>query len=232
MTSVQQKLGRVTGLIVFTGMVALQLWQFPTDPQRWVDPVRWFLVTLLFSLFLAAYVFRKPALSEAKGLKETLLPLFCAGLPFAIIMLPDLADPLLREAGWEDLRKLLWELFWSRLGQGHTSGLVVMALGEVITVGGMLTLRSNFSIFSEARQWVSTGLYRWVRHPLYAGEILSLVGYVLFWPSFWSLTLTLAFTVFQAIRARVEEHKLIETFPDYLAYREQVGFLLPRIGPR
>lgn len=230
--SFQQRVGRITGLLLFTGMIVFQFsqlrnltWSF----DQWLAFTRWGLITLLFALFLSAYVIRKPAVDEAKGLKETLLPLFCAGLPFAIIMFPNPAYELAHRAGWFETRDLLLYLFQCRIGEYHPEGLIVMAIGEVITIGGMLTLKGSFSIFSEARERVSSGLYRWIRHPLYSGEILSLIGFAIFWPSYWSLCLTLLFIITQSIRAKVEEAKLISSFPDYAIYREEVGFLLPKL---
>lgn len=234
MGHLQQKVGRATGLVLFTGMIGFQLWNFPWNSENWLSYVRWGLITFLFALFLSAYVVRKPAVGEAKGLKETVLPLFCAGLPFAIIMLPNPIYNAVSTMEWDQLRDHLWKLFRSHWGQekslwgeGYGFGLFIMAVGELITVGGMLTLRSSFSIFSEARKRVSTGLYGWIRHPLYTGEILSLIGYAIYWPSYWSISLTIIFTFTQAWRAKVEESKLIESFPEYAEYRKKVGFLLP-----
>jgi hypothetical protein len=233
MSSPQQKIGRITGLTLFSGMIAFQLYQLKglfSHPSDSLSFIRWGLITTLFALFLSAYVIRRPAVGEARGLKETLLPLFCAGLPFAIIMVPPHLYDMVSQKGWTEARDLLWDLFRTRMGESNPMGLVVMAIGEIITIGGMLTLRGSFSIFSEARKAVFSGLYRWVRHPLYTGEIISLWGWVLYWPSLWSLALTLIFTITQSLRAKVEEAKLIENFPDYADYRKEVGFLLPKLS--
>jgi protein-S-isoprenylcysteine O-methyltransferase Ste14 len=108
-------------------------------------------------------------------------------------------------------------------------GLSLMAAGEALTLAGMLSLGRSFSIFSEVRELATSGLYRWVRHPLYLGEIVAVWGYVLAWPALWSIGCALLFTALQSWRARVEERRLLEFHPGYAAYRERAGFLLPRL---
>ena len=107
-------------------------------------------------------------------------------------------------------------------------GLWVMALGEAFTVFGMVSLKKNFSIMTEARDCVKDGAYRYVRHPLYAGEILSLMGYALFWPSWWNVLGALLFALLQVWRAKGEESKLIQVFPEYERYRKKTGLFFPK----
>ena len=42
----------------------------------------------------------------------------------------------------------------------------------ILAVWGLLYLRKSFSIIPEARRVVSGGPYRFIRHPLYAAEII------------------------------------------------------------
>jgi protein-S-isoprenylcysteine O-methyltransferase Ste14 len=110
-------------------------------------------------------------------------------------------------------------------------GLTIMAFGETITVAGMLSLGRSFSIFSEVRELATSGLYRWVRHPLYLGEMIAVWGYVIAWPAPWALGCALLFTALQSWRAKVEERRLLQFHSAYAAYRARTGFLLPRLRP-
>lgn len=220
----QEPVGRWTGFGVFAVMVARQLTFWPGGAAPSVDVARWFLITLLFVLFWSAYWRRRPALALASRPVEILLPLVCSGLPLA-------------QYPPSGAMELLVELFGagaSRLSQPWFSidprvGLTLMAAGETITVAGMLSLGRSFSIFSEVRELATSGLYRWVRHPLYLGEMIAVWGYVIAWPAPWAIACSLLFTALQSWRARVEERRLLQHHPDYAAYRARTGFLLPRL---
>ena len=220
--------GRWTGFALFTAMLGFQgsLW-FKLDGS-WVSLTRWTLVTLLFLLFWSAYLVRRPLKAGAHDWKEWALPFFCAGLPFAIMMLPSLFFvPLERycplwSATW------IWPLIKNLTPEPHSVGLWLMAVGEALTIWGMINLRGNFSIATEVRDWVQTGPYRWIRHPLYAGEILSVWGYAIFWPSLWSLSGALCFHLAQFLRARMEEQKLLSVYPDYKSVQKNCGMFWPR----
>ena len=78
---------------------------------------------------------------------------------------------------------------------------------------------------------VTTGPYRWVRHPFYSAALLFVVATSLVSAnSYLALAGGLA-GVLLAIRTRTEEAKLIERFSDeYLAYRQRTGKFLPRLA--
>ena len=111
-------------------------------------------------------------------------------------------------------------------------GLALMAAGEAFTVGGMFSLGRSFSIFSEVRELATSGLYRWVRHPLYLGEMVAVWGYVLAWSAPWAIGCALLFTALQSWRARIEERRLLAFHPSYADYRRRTGFLWPYFGRR
>ena len=205
-------------------MVGRQLTFFPGFAALGVEQARWFLITLLFVLFWSAYWRRRPALALARRPAEILLPLVCSGLPLAQY------PPAGAVAGLGALLGPDAERLWRpALDVGPQLGLVLMAFGEAIAVASMASLGRSFSIFSEARELVTSGLYRFVRHPLYLGEMIAVWGYVLAWPAPWSFACALLFTALQSWRARVEERLLLAHHPPYATYRARTGFLLPRL---
>jgi protein-S-isoprenylcysteine O-methyltransferase Ste14 len=220
----QEPVGRWVGFVVFAVMVGRQFRFWPGFANPGVEHARWLLITLLFVLFWSAYWRRRPALALASRPVEIVLPLVCAGLPLAQYPPAGAIEALLRLFGAGAQR--LWQplLDWP-----PGVGLTLMALGEAVAVAGMWSLGRSFSIFAEVRELVTSGLYRFVRHPLYLGEMIAVWGYVLAWSAPWSIACALLFTGLQSWRARVEEGRLAAHHPAYAAYREQTGFLLPKL---
>ena len=78
---------------------------------------------------------------------------------------------------------------------------------------------------------VTTGPYRWVRHPFYSAALLFVVAASLVSASSYLAVAGGLAGVLLAIRTRTEEAKLIERFGDeYLAYRQRTGKFLPRLA--
>jgi protein-S-isoprenylcysteine O-methyltransferase Ste14 len=70
---------------------------------------------------------------------------------------------------------------------------------------------------------VTTGAYAHVRHPIYAGLVLTLTGYTLAWSN-WTLALIVGLVslrYFEA-KARAEERWLTERYPGYQSYMVHV----------
>jgi protein-S-isoprenylcysteine O-methyltransferase Ste14 len=223
----QEPIGRWTGFVVFAVMVARQLTFWPGWDPLTIETARWFLITFLFVLFWSAYWRRRPALALASRPVEILLPLVCSGLPLAQYPPAGVMETL--GAWFGDGASVLWRPLPAL---DPRIGLALMAAGEALTVAGMLSLGRSFSIFSEVRELRTSGLYRWVRHPLYLGEMIAVWGYVLAWPAPWAIACALLFTALQSWRARVEERRLLAFHPAYADYRRRTGFLLPRPGRR
>jgi len=220
----QEPIGRWTGFVVFAVMVGRQLTFWPGFGALGVELARWFLITLLFVLFWSAYWRRRPALALASRPVEILLPLVCSGLPLAQYPPRGVVEALGALVGSH--AELLVH---PALSLSPLIGLTLMAAGEALAVAAMLSLGRSFSIFAEVRELASSGLYRWVRHPLYLGEMIAVWGYVLAWSAPWAIGCALLFTALQSWRAKVEERRLLQFHPAYAAYRERTGFLLPRL---
>jgi protein-S-isoprenylcysteine O-methyltransferase Ste14 len=80
---------------------------------------------------------------------------------------------------------------------------------------------------------ITTGPYRWIRHPLYTAVALAAVSNGLVAANwFVFLTGSLAFALL-VIRCRTEEANLVARFGDgYGAYAVETGRFLPRLGRR
>ncbi len=99
------------------------------------------------------------------------------GVAFAIAVLARTAEH--RQATTWQLVSALPSLAIAGLC-AHTAGatsergllLVVTTLGASVTLGALLSLGRSFAIFPGVRRLQTGGLYRVVRHPMYAGELL------------------------------------------------------------
>jgi protein-S-isoprenylcysteine O-methyltransferase Ste14 len=74
---------------------------------------------------------------------------------------------------------------------------------------------------------VSSGLYRFVRHPIYLGYLTTHVGFVIANPADWNLVVLLAADIALLLRAICEERTLAADD----AYRAYMGRVRWRIFP-
>jgi protein-S-isoprenylcysteine O-methyltransferase Ste14 len=115
-----------------------------------------------------------------------------------------------------------------------SSGVYLVSLlsiigGTLFAVWATATLARSFSIMPEARRLVTSGPYRFVRHPLYLGEFVVLSGLALQHLMPWSLLLLGVQSVFQFERMKSEEGVLARAFPDYADYAARTARLLPGV---
>jgi len=113
-------------------------------------------------------------------------------------------------------------------------GLAMMVLGIGFRLWAVATLRSFFSYTVQIKtghRVIQSGPYRLVRHPAYAGTLLTLVG-VGFALQSWGAVLLIAFvfTLVFGYRIRVEEQALVGSLgEEYLSYARRVKRLIPFI---
>ena len=99
--------------------------------------------------------------------------------------------------------------------------------GNVLAVVVLTQLRQSFSVMAEARQLITAGVYRIVRHPLYLAEEIAAIGIVMQFFSPWTALILAVQICFQLRRMRNEELILTQTFPEYLAYGKRTARILP-----
>jgi protein-S-isoprenylcysteine O-methyltransferase Ste14 len=114
------------------------------------------------------------------------------------------------------------------------AGLIVMWLGLATRLWAIRTLGAAFrtTVEVEPGQFVvSTGPYRWVRHPSYTGLLLIVAGFGLAVGDWLALAACLVLPLPAVIRRiRVEEAELDRVLGDaYRAYEAHTARLLPRV---
>jgi protein-S-isoprenylcysteine O-methyltransferase Ste14 len=112
---------------------------------------------------------------------------------------------------------------------GEIAATTLILLGAALAVYALTQLGRSFSVMAEARQLVTSGVYRIVRHPLYVAEEIAVIGLVIQFLSYQTLLLVAVHAGFQLRRMRNEEAILISSFPEYGAYKEKTARLIPGI---
>jgi protein-S-isoprenylcysteine O-methyltransferase Ste14 len=112
------------------------------------------------------------------------------------------------------------------------AGDTVAVLGCVWQLVSVLALGRCFGLLPEARGLVRRGPYRLVRHPVYLGEIVALVGLTIAAPVPQNAILLAVLVGAQLVRARYEERALADAFPEYIGYMQTTRRLLPLLRRR
>jgi protein-S-isoprenylcysteine O-methyltransferase Ste14 len=115
-------------------------------------------------------------------------------------------------------------------------GLALVVLGTAVNISGRFALGRNWGnqvIIYEDHKLVTNGVYRLVRHPLYAGLIWMFAGAALVFQNWAALAATmLIFYPGVFYRGKQEEKALLAQFPDYSQYRDHTGMFFPlAMGP-
>jgi protein-S-isoprenylcysteine O-methyltransferase Ste14 len=107
----------------------------------------------------------------------------------------------------------------------------LVLIGDVLMVVGLgiamlVVVQNNYAaanITVEADQTVvSTGLYGLVRHPMYFGSLIMMVGTSLALGSYWGLVATAVMAMLFAVRIVDEEKALTDGLAGYREYTEKV----------
>jgi protein-S-isoprenylcysteine O-methyltransferase Ste14 len=102
---------------------------------------------------------------------------------------------------------------------------VLQAVGFVIAIAALLFLGRSFGVVAAIRGVQTSGLYRLVRHPVYAGYLAAYTGYILENPSMRNILLFAVGTAAQIVRIHEEERVLVRD-PAYRAYSVRVRYRL------
>ena len=115
-------------------------------------------------------------------------------------------------------------------------GTIAIVIGCIMNIMGRFNLGSNWAnhikIYDE-HTLVQKGMYKIVRHPLYASIMLMFYGACLVYRNLLCfLAVTVIFIPFMYYRAKQEEALLIQTFSEYNDYKNRVGMFFPKIIKR
>jgi protein-S-isoprenylcysteine O-methyltransferase Ste14 len=165
------------------------------------------LALAFYALAISCYLRRGPAVATSDSVTAHAAAITATCLPLAL--------PLLRGAPTAPARQAFAD--------------VLLILGMVWAVWSLRYLDRNVSVLAQARGVVVHGPYRWVRHPLYVGELVSSLGLAIAVNSYLALALWVAMCALQIYRAVREEQVLLRALPTYRSYRSRTAALLPGV---
>ena len=128
-----------------------------------------------------------------------------------------------------------------RVLKGHTVthdpwlqgvGLAIFLLGLALAVWARVYLGRNWGMPMSEKvdpELVTTGPYRTIRHPIYSGIILAMVGTTVAVSVYWLIAVVLlgAYFIYSAV---MEERYMAGLFPDaYPRYKQSTKMLIPFI---
>lgn len=149
------------------------------------------------------------------GLRLTALVMFAAGIAWMI-------DPQLM--AWSSMPLPIW-LRWI--------GFFMAACAGVLWVWTIHTLGKNLTdtvVTRKDHSLVTSGPYRWVRHPFYVAMFIGGAGGCLAIANWLFVVLGGMLMGFLVARTRIEEDKLIERFGDeYRDFMRRTGRFFPRL---
>ena len=104
------------------------------------------------------------------------------------------------------------------------AGMLIL-VGAALQIVGLLSLNRSFAIVAAKRDIKTSGMYRLVRHPIYASYFLVFAGYVLQNTSIANLLIYMLLLVLLLIRiVREERHLALD--PAYREYMQAVRYRL------
>ena len=106
----------------------------------------------------------------------------------------------------------------------------VAAFGSLLCLLALLRLGRQLSPFPTpvtGGRLMTTGVFAFARHPIYAGILIAAIGGSVFTQSAYRLLITGLLLVLFYFKSRYEEKLLLKQFPEYTDYRHRVG----RFGP-
>jgi len=89
---------------------------------------------------------------------------------------------------------------------------------------------SFIGLREESGEFRRNGILKYVRHPIYSGTILIVIGFFLFNPTLATLVSVCCILAYLPVGIYFEERKLIEHFgSEYLSYKKEVPSVFPNI---
>ena len=108
---------------------------------------------------------------------------------------------------------------------------VLAVLGLFVAIIARKELADNWSgriDLKENHKLVTSGIYNYIRHPIYTGVLTMFFGTALFYESLVIWFLFVVFTVFFGYKLKAEERFMSKHFPkEYPEYKKHTKYLIP-----
>ncbi len=123
-------------------------------------------------------------------------------------------------------------ILFAHLKQNYV-GLALLFSGLTIMIVAQITLFRSYSatlVIRDGHKLITHGIYQSIRHPIYLGAIMGVMGIPIYCSSLYGLLTMSVLIPIILNRIRMEERLLTDEFGDaYRAYREATSKLIPLI---
>jgi protein-S-isoprenylcysteine O-methyltransferase Ste14 len=102
-------------------------------------------------------------------------------------------------------------------------GVALLLTGLILATASKLALNRSFGVVAANRGVVRWGPYRFVRHPIYTGYVITYIGFLLNNPTGWNLAVYLCCFAFLYLRIAAEE-RVLKLDPIYAAFMQRVPY--------
>jgi len=119
--------------------------------------------------------------------------------------------------------------FYIPSGATEVLGWLLILAGTISMIGALFSLGLRAYRPTERDTLVSSGLFKYVRHPIYSGLLLDFIALILLRPTIPALLACVFGWGFVFILARLEELDLVQRLPAYRQYMQQVPRFFPRL---
>ena len=113
-----------------------------------------------------------------------------------------------------------------------TGAFIVSLLGVVVLILAMLQLSKNLSPFPSPKtnsELVQSGLYKYVRHPIYTGILISSFSFALATASGYRILISILLYILFIVKSEYEETLLMQRYKEYESYMKKTGRFFPKI---
>ena len=110
--------------------------------------------------------------------------------------------------------------------------LPLILIGGGVVLLALLQLKTNLSIFPtplKGSNLITHGLFKYVRHPIYSGILLSAFSMALYLGSGYKLLIAFLLLILFYFKSSYEEKLLLTKFPEYRDYMKRSGRFIPGI---
>lgn len=105
-------------------------------------------------------------------------------------------------------------------------------VGTLVSIIGVVLIALGWQQIHAAQGLVTTGLYRFMRHPQYTGILLFTFGWIVHWPSIITIALwPLVVAMYVWLALKEEQQVRLEFGEAYDAYAQRTKRFIPVVGP-
>jgi len=102
---------------------------------------------------------------------------------------------------------------------------LISTIGVLVVIAGKVTIGRSFGLVPANRGVVASGPYSIVRHPIYAGYLLTHAATLALYPSFWNVAIIVIADTALVFRALAEE-RVLSADSEYQSYCGRVAWHL------